>query len=268
MDKLDELTELEATDGGEVDTQPEAPPQTEPEQLLAGKYKSVDELAAAYQNAESLIGRKESEKRELQQQLEEIQQAQQAYAPQQPEEALGYSNDLLNVTPEQLNDMFERGDYANAMYIASAQMAAAQAAQIQQQLDDRLGPLQKIGNESQAERIYNTLKAEWGDEVVLRYTGDISERLKADPGYFNVPTRTAVDRLSDMIGARELRQTKAQATPRDSSGRFVQGVHVEGGSTPPPQQATPDEVDPVKAEIEAAKPRSDLFGPIPGKDAV
>lgn len=268
MDKIDQLAEEEAADRGvPVDTEPveEVQPDTEPE-LFAGKYRSVEELAKGYENVEQLTGRQAAEIRELRDQLDQMSETLQ---PQQQQSTMQDVNmdQLLAITPHTLDQWIDSGEIttANAMVIMQAQHEA----RLQQELDARLGPLQERTGEAQVERLWNTLKAEYGDEVVHRHREMLHKRVKADPSYLAVDTTTSIARLGDAIAAAEWRASKAQATPRDSSGRFAQGaVHVEGGSTPPPHQATSEEdVEPEIAEIRAAKPPSDIFGGIPGRDA-
>jgi len=265
MDKIDQLAEEEAADRGvPVDTEPEVVPDTEPE-LLAGKYKTVEELAKGYENVEQLTGRQAAQITELRMELEQLRDN----IPPQQQQTMQDVNmeQLLAITPQVLDQWIDSGEIttANAMVIMQAQHEA----RLQQELDQRLGPLQERTGEAQVERLWNALKAEYGDEVVHRHRDMLHKRVQADPDYLAVDTTTSIARLGDAIAAAEWRSQRAQATPRDTSGRFAQGsVHVEGGSTPPPQQSTPEEdVEPEIAEIRAAKPPSDIFGGIPGRDA-
>jgi hypothetical protein len=274
-DPIEELAELERQDlEGEAvkgDTQPDQNPDTD--QLIAGKYKSVEEAVQATEHAQQMIGRQAQELGELRSQMEQLQAAQ--YQQEQPQQADdgAFVNPLFNLSPqerEQVNEAFLNdplGTIATVLDI-ERQMNEQRFGSV---LEERLSPLAKLSGETQAERVFNALKTNLGDEAVLRYRDEISQRIKQDPDYLKVDTKIAVDRLSDMIKAAEYdrHRTAPPTPPRDEQGRF-QGAttHVEGGSTPAPQQATQtDDVDPEIAEIRASGPKQDIFGFVYAKDA-
>jgi hypothetical protein len=76
----------------------EAAPEESGESLIAGKFKSVEELAAAYQELESFKGRQGSELGELRREIQELRESQQT--PQQQEQYVPVSNELVSQIDE------------------------------------------------------------------------------------------------------------------------------------------------------------------------
>ena len=275
MDKLDELAALEAADEQPGDTEPaeDVQPETDEQPLIVGKYRSMEDAVQAFEHAQSMIGRQAEENRRIREELDQLraQQHQPAQYQQQSE-----VDQLMSITPQMLDQLIDNGEMttANAMMILQAQAEVRSQEALEErlaQIEQKLAPIEQRTGETQAERLWNSLKLDYGDELVHRHRDMLRERVERDPSYLAVDTKTAAERLGDAIAAAEWRasRTQAQPKPRDpQTGRFVQegAVHVEGGSTPPPQQTTSDEdVDPEIAEIRAAKPRTDIFGVIPGE---
>lgn len=250
LQALEEAEEAPETEEQEEIDEAEEEEQQEPDRQYAGKFRSPEELEQSYIQLQSRLGEMGNELGQLRQLVSQAQQ------PQQQQQDQG-------MTVEEWQEWALESPFEAHQYLAQSVMEQ-RLAQVMQAQQQQLAPVFETVNQQAASHALDTLKAEFGDDVVKRNREALAERLTKDEGYFIDPG-TRLERLREALAAAEWRRGReAQSSrPRRENGRYApRAAHVEGGSTPQPSEAT-DERDPIVREMDEAAPIRDAFGSVP-----
>lgn len=231
--------------------------------LEPGKFRTVDDLRAAYAALETEKGRQAREIGELRAAQAAPPQTQQAQ-PQQPglPSLPSYNHPQAGYTPEQLEQL----QYDNPAQLADY-IASVRAAEMFGQLVPALAPMMDAMDVQQARNVVDSLRRTYGDDVVTRHSPALAEMLQQDEGYF-LPEGTRTQRFAQALEALEYRHMiqQSQAQPRAADGTFAAKpdpapVHVEPGSTGAPAPAsTQPTVAPEVAQMREYGGNMDRFG--------
>jgi hypothetical protein len=263
------LEAIESAPPDSQDTQPAqpeapAPETTEPpeaEWFMPGKFRTAEDMRANYQQLESERGRLAQEVGGLRQQVQAAPQPPQMQAPQGPQ-APSFNHPAQGYTQEQLEQLAYDNPLQAADYMAMLRTGDAIG-----QLIPALAPLMESVNQQEARSAVDSLRREFGDEVVQRHSQALAAVIQQDEGYF-FDEATRRQRLSMAIRSLEYDRLthQSQAQPRDPNGQFAakpEPVHVEPGSSGSPAQAADPHVDPVVAEMRGIGVVTDRFGHVP-----
>lgn len=263
---VDPIAALEAMETAPPDSHDQAPaePETpatppadeqppEADWFMPGRFRTAEDMRQNYQSLQEERGRLAQEVGDLRRQVQPAPQPQQDQGPQLPvfnHPAQGYSQEQL----EQLayDAPLQAADY----------MAMVRAGEMVGQLIPAIAPLMESVNQQDARQALDSLRREFGDEVVQRHSEQLAAVIQQDGGYF-LDEATRRQRLSMAIQSLEYQRMQGQ--PRDpATGKFAAAtpapVHVEPGSSGAPAPAADPQVDPVIAEMRESGVLQDRFG--------
>jgi hypothetical protein len=271
VDPIAALEALETAPPDGNDPTPPATPETpaapaaeqqppEADWFLPGRFRTAEDMRENYQALQEERGRLAQEVGDLRRQVQPAApQPQQDQGPQLPvfnHPAQGYSQEQL----EQLA-------YDNPLQAADY-MAMLRTGDAIGQLIPAIAPLMESVNQQEARSAVDSLRREFGDEVIQRHSEQLAAVIQQDGGYF-LDEATRRQRLSMAVQSLEYQRInqQAQGQPRDPvTGQFAatpEPVHVEPGSSGSPAPTADPQVDPVVAEMRGVGVTQDRFGNVP-----
>lgn len=215
--------------------------------LYAGKFRSAEEMERSYSELQRQMGQMGNELGQLRQQL----------TPQQPQ------RQQQQEEPQLTREQWEEWALEDA-WSANQWLAAQTALQVQAMQQQQLQPVLQSVNRSEAAATIQRLREEFGDDVVMENRETLARMIQGDESYFMDPDQR-YQRLSVALKAAQYDRVRQRDTrrPRRADGRYARAPHTEGGSTPQPPDAQPDE-DPILREMAESAPAGDRFGRGPG----
>jgi hypothetical protein len=270
---VDPIAALEAMESAPPDSQDPTPPVAQPaaettpeaqppeaEWFMPGTFRTAEDMRENYQQLASERGRLAQEVGDLRRQVQAPQQpqVQQPQGPQVP----SFNHPAQGYTQEQLEQLAYDNPLQAADYMAMLRTGDAIG-----QLIPAIAPLMESVNQQEARSAVDSLRREFGDEVVQRHSEALAAVIQQDEGYF-IDEATRRQRLSMAVQSLEYQRInqQAQAQPRDQNGQFAakpEPVHVEPGSSGAQAPAADPQVDPVVAEMRGVKSTQDRFGIVP-----
>jgi hypothetical protein len=195
----------------------------QPEKLLAGKYRTVEELEAAYKEAERNFHGSRQELAELRREFEALKQL---LAPKQPEP------DLKQYREKLLERLYEEPD---AVIAELAERIA------DRKLQEHLGPIMPVIQQ----QIINNQVQQFMSAVpdAAEYAGDMATIIQANPELVNQPgwlekayLQAKVARLEAKLGKNAAGEKAAQAAAAKQAAAMP-----KGGKGEPPAPKTQEE---------------------------
>ena len=214
------VPESQETPEGEVESEEEPEAQ---EKLFAGKYKTVEELEAAYKEAEKSFHGDRQERAELRRQMEDLKTA---LAPKKP-----------NVDPEQY-----RQQLVERLYSEPDVVIAELADQIaDRKLQQALGPVMPVIQRQIMDSQVNDFMSTVPD--AREYADDMAAIVQADPNLTTQPNWlekayliAKVSRLEDRVSGKATGDKTAKTTDAKKAAAMP-----KGGKGEPPVPETEEE---------------------------
>ncbi|TYO95133.1 hypothetical protein [Desulfallas thermosapovorans] len=229
--------ELKKAPEQDPDTPPEEPEQDpEPEKLYAGKYKTVEELEAAYKEAERGFHNDRQEKAELKRQLDELKA-------------------MLTPKPKEQDPKEYREKLIERLMEAPDEVVTELAEQIaDRKLQERLGPVMPVIQQ----QIVNNQVQQFMSAVpdAVEYANDMAAILQAKPDLINQPGWLEKAYMQAKIARLEAKVSKATGDDKAAQAAAAKQAAAmpKGGKGEPP-----------KPETEEEKMRKAIFGDFNGK---
>lgn len=217
----------------------------------------VQKALDAYQQLDAEYGRQGDrlgkQVQSLEQQLAQIQAAQEQQQPYEPD------NQNVDMPLDQLQEWFDQNPaQATAYLIAQGQQMMAD--QLETRLNERLAPLEVNVGRTTASTLVEGLNKSLGPDVVARNSEVLVELQKTDPDFFKGDPAVVFSRMRTAVLAAE-----HERAPRGASNGATApgGVEVEGGSSGRNLQTGSGEDDPAAEFLAAMQERAgtrDIFG--------
>lgn len=254
-DQAETVEEVESTETEETEetteqtedtdqTETEDPDEGNSEELLAGKYKTPEDLAKAYRNAQKKIS----------QQSEELRQYKQQPETQNQQQMPDNYNDIIH-------EEFQRNPAGTINYLVEQQM--------KQQMEQHVQPLQQQIQDEQLgksmdpiSKQYTQARSEEGMVELFSKVGEIAQEL-GNPKLAQNPSqrvlKMAAQELWGESTAQVYQKAKSQGRQEAQSTRQQkQGLDVKTSKKPQTQQLTPEQE--IRQGILNAGSGSGLFG--------
>lgn len=235
---MDELVAAEAAD--RAGTPAEAAPAEPESPLYAGKYRNVEDLERAYEEAQRGFHQARQEAADLRR----LQEQAQAYTPPQ---ASPYDQAMLPdgtpiLTPQQLEELAMENPLQAADLMARYRTFEAQA-----QFEAQIEPLRQQVAAQSSQTAVDQLRQMVGADLFDRHKGALASAIENDRAYYDVPPAQRLERFVNTIYAAEYK--RGQGPPRDEQGRYVAAPNIEHGSSAVPDTTPTQPVDPFEREI-------------------